>query len=334
MNLLTRSGGLLRRGFLLGILCLSAAGAEERAARIAVIPMGATHQFWKSIHAGAVKAQRELQARGVNVEVIWKGPLKEDDRGQQIEVVENFVGSGVKGIVIAPLDSRALVAPLEDAVRAHIPVVIIGSPLQSTAPVSFIATDNRLGGRIGARRLGELLAGRGNVILLRVVVGSAAAEEREAGFLEEMRASFPGIRLLSVDQHGGVTRDTAYRTAQNLLNRFGREVNGIFTPNESTTSGMLLALRDAGLAQGRVKFVGFDASPNLVAGLRAGDLQGLVVQDPVKMGYLGVLTVVAAGRHESVPAFVDTGVTLVSAENLADPAVAALLNPPLDEFLR
>ena len=320
---------------IVGLLGLSAAGlGAERASRVAVIPMGATHQFWKSIHAGAVKAQRELQARGIDVEVIWKGPLKEDDRGQQIEVVENFVGSRVMGIVLAPLDSKALVAPVEEAVRAKIPVVIIGSPLKSPAPVSFIATDNRLGGRMGARRLGTLLGGEGRVILLRVAVGSAASEEREAGFLEELAALYPRIRVISADQHGGVTRDTAYRVAQNLLNRFGRQVTGIFTPNESTTSGMLLALRDAGLAKGRVKFVGFDASPNLVAGLQADDLQGLVVQDPMKMGYLGVMTVVAAARHEAVPAFVDTGVTMVTRENMADSAVTELLHPPLDRYLQ
>ena len=294
---------------------------------IAVIPMGSTHEFWKTVHAGALKAERELNAAGVPVKVIWKGPLREDDRDQQIQVLENFVGRQVNGIMLAPLDSRALVAPVEEAVSVHIPVVIFGSGLRSTAPISFVATDNREGGRMGARRLGQLLGGKGNVILLRCQAGSAATEEREAGFLEVMRRDFPEIDLISTDQYGGATRDTARRTSENLLNRFGGEVNGVFAPNESSATGMLLALRDAGLAGGRVKFVGFDAGDTLLAGLRAGDIQGLVIQDPFSMGYLGVKAVVAAIRGEAVPRTIRTRIGLVTPDNQDDPAIVALLHP-------
>ena len=294
---------------------------------IAVIPMGSTHEFWKTVHAGALKAERELNAAGVPVKVIWKGPLREDDRDQQIQVLENFVGRQVNGIMLAPLDSRALVAPVEEAVSVHIPVVIFGSGLRSTAPISFVATDNREGGRMGARRLGQLLGGKGNVILLRCQAGSAATEEREAGFLEVMRRDFPGIDLISTDQYGGATRDTARRTSENLLNRFGGEVNGVFASNESSATGMLLALRDAGLAGGRVKFVGFDAGDTLLAGLRAGDIQGLVIQDPFSMGYLGVKAVVAAIRGEAVPRTIRTRIGLVTPDNQDDPAIVALLHP-------
>jgi len=294
---------------------------------IAVIPMGSTHQFWKAIHAGALKAERELNAGGVAVKVIWKGPLREDDRDEQIQVVENFVGRQVDGIVLAPIDSRALVRPVEEAVSDHIPVVIINSHLRSTAPVSLIATDNRAGGRLGARRLGELLGGRGKAIMLRCQAGADAAEEREAGFIEGMRRDFPAIELISTDQYGGPSRETARRAAENLLNRFGGDVNGIFASNESSTAGMLLALRDAGLAGGRVKFVGFDADPTLLAALTAGDLQGLVVQDPFAMGYLGVKTVVAALRGAAVPPDISTAVALVTPENLGSPTIVAILNP-------
>ena len=303
-------------------LACSADGYE-----IAVIPMGSTHEFWKTVHAGALKAERELNAAGVPVKVIWKGPLREDDRDQQIQVLENFVGRQVNGIMLAPLDSRALVAPVEEAVSVHIPVVIFGSGLRSTAPISFVATDNREGGRMGARRLGQLLGGKGNVILLRCQAGSAATEEREAGFLEVMRRDFPEIDLISTDQYGGATRDTARRTSENLLNRFGGEVNGVFASNESSATGMLLALRDAGLAGGRVKFVGFDAGDTLLAGLRAGDIQGLVIQDPFSMGYLGVKAVVAAIRGEAVPRTIRTRIGLVTPDNQDDPAIVALLHP-------
>jgi ribose transport system substrate-binding protein len=302
--------------------------------QIAVIPKGTTHEFWKSIHAGAEKAKLELGAQGIPVNIIWKGGLKEDDREAQVQVVENFIGRQVNGIVLAPLDRKGLVAPIEEAVQAKIPVVVVDSGVDSKAPSSFIATDNREGGRIAAHNLGRLLGGKGNVILLRYDVGSASTEERETGFLEVMQRDFSGIKLISTDQHAGATRDTAKRVSENLLNRFGPVVNGVFAVNESSASGMLLALRDAGLAGGKVKFVGFDASATLQAGLKAGDIQGIVVQNPFKMGYLGVKSVVAVLRGEKVQPVIDTGVAFATKENMTDPAIAELLNPPLEKYLK
>ena len=107
--------------------------------RIAVIPKGTTHVFWKSIHAGAVKAQQELEATGLNVEIIWKGPLKEDDRDSQIRVMEDFITRGVTGIVLAPLDDTALRRPVKDAVNSDIPVVIIDSGLNSIEVSIYIS---------------------------------------------------------------------------------------------------------------------------------------------------------------------------------------------------
>jgi ribose transport system substrate-binding protein len=301
---------------------------------IAVIPKGTTHEFWKSIHAGAEKAKLELAAAGVKVNIIWKGPLKEDDREQQVQVVENFIGRHVDGIVLAPLDNKGLVAPVETAVHGHIPVVIVDSGLASTVQSSFVATDNREGGRIAARNLGRLLGGKGNVIMLRYAVGSNSTEEREAGFLEVMQHDFPAIKLLSTDQHAGATRDSAKQVSENLLNRYGQQVNGVFASNESSASGMLLALRDAGLAGGRVKFVGFDSGEALNAGLQAGDMQGFVVQNPLNMGYLGVKTLVAVLRGEKVAPRIDTGVGFVTKENFNDPAMADIVHPSLDKYLK
>jgi ribose transport system substrate-binding protein len=321
---------------ILPLLCLALAPLTFAAEpyNIAVIPKGTTHEFWKSINAGAVKAQRELAAEGITINIIWKGPLKEDDREQQVQVVENFVGRRVSGIVLAPLDNKALVAPVETAVRGKIPVVIIDSGLASTVQSSFVATDNREGGRIAARNLGKILGGQGNVIMLRYAVGSNSTEEREAGFLEVMKSDFPAIKLLSTDQHAGATRDSAKRVAENLLSRFGQQVNGVFASNESSASGMLLALRDAGLAGGKVKFVAFDSGETLNAGLQAGDVQGFVVQNPLNMGYLGVKTIVAVLRGEKVPERIDTGVGFVTKENFNDPAMADIVHPPLDKYLK
>lgn len=309
------------------------APADKKKLTIAVIPKGTTHEFWKSIHAGSIKAARELTAQGTEVEVIWKGPLREDDREQQIQVVEGFAAQGVSGIVLAPLDDRALVRPVADAKRAGVPTVIIDSGLQSTDFVSFVATDNRKGGSLAAERMGQLLQGKGKVLLLRYAEGSASTTEREAGFLETIKAKFPGIELVSTDQYAGATRDTAKRAAENLLNRFGDEVQGIFTPNESSTAGMLLALQDIGKA-GKISFVGFDASQTFIDALNADQLHGIVVQNPFNMGYLGVRTIVSFVQGNTVDQKTDTGVMLVTKDNMNSPEVQALLHPPLDQYLK
>jgi ribose transport system substrate-binding protein len=300
---------------------------------IAVIPKGTTHEFWNSIHAGSVKAARELSAQGTEVEVIWKGPLREDDREQQIQVVEGFISQGVEGIVLAPLDNRALVRPVEEAQRAGVPTVIIDSGLESQNIVSFVATDNLEGGRLAARRIGEMLGGKGKALMLRYQEGSASTQQREEGFLEEMRAKFPGVEVISSDQYAGPTRDTAKRASENLLNRFGADIQAVFTPNESSTAGMLLALQDIDKA-GKVIFVGFDSSQPFVDALRAKQLHGFVVQNPFKMGYLGVKTMVDHLAGRKVEARVDTGVTIVTPENLESAEIKELLSPPIQEYLQ
>ena len=305
---------------------------EGKTYTIAVIPKGTTHEFWKSIHAGALKAKQELAAQGVPVEVIWKGPLREDDRDQQIQVVENFTSRQVSGIVLAPLDSQALVKPVVSAVQAGLPVIVMDSGLKSDQYTSFVATDNFKGGQLAGEYLAKLLNGSGNVILLRYAVGSASTEEREQGFLDALK-KFPGIKLISADQYAGPTRETAYQASQNLLNRFGGDVNGVFCVNETSTIAMTKALRDLGKAGGKVKMVGFDAGSQSVLDLKNGDVQGLAVQNPVLMGYLSVMTMVKHLRGEQVEKRIDTGVVLVSPENREQPAIKELLNPPLEKYL-
>ncbi len=324
---------LLRSWLLLAVLALTPViKAAEKNYTIAVIPKGTTHEYWKSIHAGAEKARQELSAQGVGLNLIWKGPFREDDRDQQIQVVESFVARRVNGMVLAPLDSQALVAPTETAVRSKIPVVIIDSSLKSEAPASYVATDNVKGGEMAAECLGRLLEGRGKVILLRYQVGSASTDLREAGFLKAI-ARFPGIQLLTTNQYAGATRDTAYQASQNILNRYAREANGVFCPNETSTIGMLLALRDVHKAGGAIKFVGFDANAQSVDALKKGDLQGLIVQNPFRMGYLGTMTLVRHLQGQKVEKVVDTGVTLVTHDNMADAAILELLNPPIRQYL-
>jgi ribose transport system substrate-binding protein len=301
------------------------------ALRIAVIPKGTTHEFWKTIHAGAIKAERELTAAGTPVSIIWKGPLKEDDRSSQIDVVQTFIGQGVNAMVLAPLDRTALVAPVELAIGAKIPVVVIDSGLESDKQSCFIATNNLAGGKMGGKRLGEVMGGSGKVLMLRYQEGSASTEQREAGFLAAIK-DFPGIQVISSDQYAGPTRATALTASQNLLNRYKAEISGVFCPNESSATGMLLALKELGL-NGKLKFVAFDASDVLLTGLRDKDILGLVVQDPFNMGYLGVKNAVAAIKGEKIAKQIDTPVKLVTPDNINEPEIKALITPPLAEFL-
>ena len=317
------------------LLALSCGSTGPQAQRflIAVIPKGTTHEFWKSIHAGAIKAAREFSSQGTAVEINWKGPLREDDREQQIQVVEGFTSQGISGIVLAPLDDRALVRPVEEAARAGIPTVIIDSALNTERIVSFVSTDNLKGGMLAAGRMGELLKGRGKVLMLRYQEGSASTQQREEGFVRELRSKYPEIVLISSDQYAGPTRDTAKRASENLLNRYADDIQGVFTPNESSTAGMLLALQDIEKA-GRIMFVGFDTSQAFVDAMRNKQLHGIVVQNPFNMGYLGVKTMVGHLLGQPVEKRIDTGVMMITPDNLESPESQELLHPPLDQYLK
>jgi ribose transport system substrate-binding protein len=305
----------------------TATNGSDKKLTIAVIPKGATHEFWKSIHEGANRAADELG----NVEIIWQGPLKEDDRDAQIKVVEDFISKGVDGIVLAPLDDTALRTPVMNAQNSDIPVVIIDSDLKDTKTVSFVATDNYKGGQMAGEEMGKLLDGKGDIVVLRYQEGSASTMNREAGFLDAIK-KFPGIHVLSDNQYAGATVETAQKASENLLQRFRNgdgslKIQGIYTPNESSTFGMLRTLQDNNWA-GKVKFVGFDTSAKLLEGLDKGQINGLIVQNPRNMGYLGVKTLVTKIRGGTVEEKIDTGATLVTKDNLNDPKIQEQLAPP------
>jgi ribose transport system substrate-binding protein len=171
------------------------------------------------------------------------------------------------------------------------------------------------------------------VIVLRYMEGSASTQDREDGFIEELKSKYPNIELVSSDQHAGASRDTAKRASENLLNRFGDDLQGIFTPNESSTAGMLLALQDIGKA-GKIKFVGFDVSDTFIDAMKANQLHGIVVQNPFNMGYLGVRTMVDSLRGKQIEKRIDTGVTMVTLDNMNSADLQAILHPPLDQYLK
>ena len=294
---------------------------------IAVIPKGTSHVFWQSVHAGARQAAQEL-----NVDITWRGPLREDDRDSQVAEVENAVARRVSGIALAPLDEAALVAPVMSAQRSGVPVVIFDSGLKSGDIVSFVATDNDKGGELAGEHLAKALNGKGRVILMRYAEGHDSTRRREDGFLRAI-AKHPGIQVLSSNQHIGADVEGAYKRGEALLTQYksgdgSLGVDGVFAPNESSAFAVMRVLQDSGWA-GKVKFVGFDASEGLLAGLRGGAIDALVVQDPVRMGYLSVVTMVKHLRGEKVESRIDTGVHLVTRDALDRPEIKQLVQPDL-----
>jgi ribose transport system substrate-binding protein len=301
--------------------------------RVAVIPKGTTHEFWKSIHAGAAKAAGEY-----NLELLWKGPLKEDDRQDQIKVVEDFVNTNVNGIVLAPLDDEALVQPVETAVGQKIPVVIIDSDLKSDQYSAFVATDNVKAGQLAGEAMVKLLGGKGKIVMLRYNQGSASTTNREKGFMDVIQKS-KEIQVVSDNQYAGATAESAQQKSENLLAPLktgpgALSIDGIFCPNESSTFGMLRALQDGQYA-GKVKFVGFDSSPKLLEALSGDQIDALVVQNPFKMGYEGVKTMaqIMHGEQQGEKK-IDTGAMLITKDNLDKPEIKELLNPPIAQYLK
>lgn len=295
----------------------------EKTLRIAVIPKGTTHEFWKSVHAGAKKAAAELG----NVEVLWKGPLLEDDRDGQINVVQDFVTQRVEGIVLAPLDSQALVGAVKEAKEQGIPTVIFDSGLaDETAIVSYVATDNYVAGTLAAKRLGEVMEGKGKVLLLRYAPGSESTEQREQGFLDVLAKEFPQMQVISANEYSGGTAESAFEKSQQLLVKYREEVEGVFAVNESSGMGMYRALEQEGMLP-RVKFVTFDPSERLIAGMAEGKVRGIVLQDPVTMGYQGVKTMVQHLRGTGVEKRISTGEYVATPENVSTAEMQQLLKP-------
>ncbi|MEZ6045408.1 MAG: substrate-binding domain-containing protein [Planctomycetaceae bacterium] len=295
----------------------------DKSYRIAVIPKGTTHEFWKSVHYGAEQAAKEYG----NVEIQWKGPQLENDREGQISVVQNFIGN-VDGIVLAPLDSQALVEYVNEAVDENIPVVIFDSGLDDTSNiVSYVATDNYNGGVMAARRMGELLEGKGDVILLRYNPGSESTGQREEGFLDTLKKEFPDINILSSDQYSGTTPQSSLAKATQLLDSYKDEVDGVFAVCEPNAAGTLQALRELELAE-KVKFVAFDPNTDLVNGLSEGTVHGIVLQDPVTMGYKAVKAMMEHIEGKEVEKRISTGENVATKENMEEEQMKKLLEPP------
>lgn len=293
---------------------------------VAVIPKSTGAEFWETVEEGARAAAKEL-----GVEMKWEGPLTETEIAEQNKIIENMVNLDVDGIALAPLNPVAMRKPVQRAVEAAIPVVIFDSAVDGDAHASFVATNNKQGGVLGGKHLIELL-GENNrkVMVMRFIQGTASTEARAEGFLETVRAA--GMTVLADPFGEDATVAGCKKTATNTLEGFVSgdklQLDGIFACNDRATLGMLAALEDLRKSgvEVNVKFVGFDFTPRLVDSLQAGKLDALVVQNPRKMGYLAVKTLVEHLRGGQVESFIDTGVELITRKRLEeDPSLRKLV---------
>jgi ribose transport system substrate-binding protein len=315
----------MRKTAILLALALLAVGCARRdRKRVAVIPKGRTHLFWQTVHAGAIAAAREA-----NLEIIWNGPATETDFSGQLQIVEAMINQRVDAIVLAPIDKTAMVGVVERAGREKIPVVIFDSGIDTENFVAQVATDNYGAGQAAAARMAQIIGGKGKVAMVAVQPGGASTMLREQGFEDAIRKDHPAIQIVD-KRYGMADFAKSLTVTENMLTAHA-DLDALFASNESSTVGAVQALKGR---KGRVKLVGFDSSPNLLADLEAGVIDSLVVQDPFRMGQEAVQSAAlklnggAPEKIRNLPALV------VTKENLNDPAVRKQVRPELDQYLK
>jgi len=292
--------------------------------RIVFIPKGRAHVFWQSVHAGAIAAMRE----NPGYTVIWNGPASETDFEGEIKIVDAAINQHVDAICLAPIDKKVLVAVVERAAAQGIPVVIFDSPIDTDKFVAQVATDNYVGGQLGAARIGGILQGKGKIAEVAVQPGSASTMAREQGFEEKLAKDSPGIKLVD-KQYGMADFGQSLKVAENMLTA-APDLNGMFASNESSTVGAVRALKD----KPGVKLVGFDSSPQLVEALKNGVVDSLVVQDPFQMGYKSMVAAVAKLKGGTPEKIQNIAPTLVTRENMNSAEIQKKINPDLDKYLK
>ncbi len=291
---------------------------------VGVVPKGSNHIFWQSVHAGAIKAAREF-----DLEVEWNAPTTEVDSSRQIEIVEAMVNRRLAGIALAPVDRDALVSAVNRAANAGIPVAIFDSEINSKNRITYVATNNREGGRMAARKLAELLKEQGKVAIIGFMPGSASTMEREDGFEQEIKENHPKIQIVQT-AFGMASQAKALAATENIMAAHP-DLTGLFADNESSTMGAVQALKER--ADGKVRMVGFDSSEQLVNDLRHRSMDALVVQNPFQMGYEVTKAIAIKLRGQNPPPFVDSGATLVTWADIEKPDILALLYPDIKSYL-
>ncbi len=297
----------------------------EAGSEIAVIVKDLKVGFWQNVGAGALEMQEELAVDGKIFLVTVDGPESETAVSRQVAMVKSAVKRGVVAIVVAPCDPVALVQPLRLARAAGIPVVLIDSALaDANLYATFLATDNRAAGELCAEEMIRRLGGpdkKGEIVVLSYVAGVGSEISRVGAFREHIRKNSQ-IAVVDTYYSGSNTHTAGEQTGAAIDSH--PNVAGFFAANEPTAIGMGRALKARGLT-GRHVAIGFDGDRNLQELVRDGTIQGIAVQNPRRMGRLGVQAALDALEGKALPRFIDTGVTWVTRENLDSPQAAAVL---------
>ena len=313
---------------LLGISCFAGAVQTAPAADKKTIPIivkDTTSFFWQIVLAGARKAGKELE---INVPEL--GAQSESDINGQIGILENAVSQNPAAVVISPTQFAALGKPIDEAAKKVI-VIGIDSAADSKAFTSFLQTDNVQGGRAAADALAAAIKAKygkeeGDVALITSIPGVGSLDQRAKGFKEQLAAKYPGLKLVADKVADGMAT-TGLNIMTDLITA-NPDLRGVFASNLIMGQGAGQAVAENKAAD-KIKLVAFDSDDKTVKFLSDGTIAALVVQDPFRMGYEGVKTAFAAAKGEKVPAKVDTGVNVITKENMNSPRSQELLSPKI-----
>jgi ribose transport system substrate-binding protein len=304
---------------------VEAVPASAQKPTIPLIVKDTTSFFWQIVLAGGRKAGKDLD---VNVPEL--GAQSESDINGQISILENAVSGNPAAIVIAPTQFAALGKPIDEAAK-KVKIIGIDSAADSKAFTSFLTTDNVQAGRVAADGLAAAITAKygkaeGNVALITSLPGVGSLDQRAKGFKEQIAAKYPGLKLVA-DKVADGQATTALNIMTDLITA-NPDLRGVFASNLIMAQGAGQAIAENKLAD-KIKLVGFDSDDKLVKFVKDGTIAALVVQDPYRMGYDGIKTALAASKGEQVPANVDTGVNLITKENMESPRSQELLNPKI-----
>lgn len=312
--------GKLKTALLASVIAVAGASAVS-AGEIAVIVKTVNSTFWQNVQKGAETAISG--AKGEHT-MTFQGPASESAIADQVNMVENAVNRKVDAILLAPSDPDALVPAVKKAWEARIPVVIIDSQLAEGADKyhqSFLSTDNKKAGELAAKALIEQVGTTGKIAVMSYVAGAGSEIGRVGGFTDYIKAN---SQLEIVGPYYSQSQmATALNQATDVLAANG-DLKGIFGANEPTAIGMGRAIKQAGKV-GKVIAIGFDGNQDLQEFVKDGTLTATVVQGSYQMGDIGVATLLEILAKEKVEKTIDTGVVVVTKDNIDKPEAKNVL---------
>jgi ribose transport system substrate-binding protein len=280
---------------------------QARKHRIVIVTKALDSEFWQTLKSGAEEAARAHP----DVELAVLAPEREINIDQQVSILEDQILKRVSALAVVPGGVSEIIPVLDKAKAAGIPVLIVDNDTPWPDKLSYIGTDNRVGGRIAGDFIVKALGGRGKVAIIRGVLGVQSHEDRVAGFQEAV-AQAPGIQLVTI-QPGNSERALGLTVMENIITSFP-DLNAIFATNDQMALGAMEAISARNLG-GKIQLVGFDAGKEAVRAVKAGQISAVIAQYPANMGKQAVEAAIKAIRGEPIEKLIDTGTALVTREN-------------------